>query len=304
MKSAIIALTALAASVSASSLGSAIVINKCSDDVWLWNTPSDDGVHTAVNKVLSSGDSYSQQYTELENKMGWSLKLSNTSSQDNVMQYEYTYLGDGVIWYDMSNVNGNPWSGNWAFSSDDSSCKPTHCAYQYSTDDQGGMQSDCDSSASITVTLCAFADASDGSVAGTDDDEAWMSAVCEDGGSYTDTSTGGVATVYPTSQATSSSAPSTTSSSSAAASTSSADGWNGGPISYPNKNVESTSSASSSPTPTTFSTSTVTPAPSSSTGTFVIETAVVYTTVYISNPSKRDVHHHQHHARHPHAGHA
>ena len=71
----------------------------------------------------------------------------------NILQYEYTFHGDGIIWYDLSEVNGNPWDGNWEITASDG-CTPRQAAYRYATDDAYGMQ-DCADSSTITVTICS-----------------------------------------------------------------------------------------------------------------------------------------------------
>lgn len=150
----------MAASALAQSYGSAIVINQCSYDVYLANTPSAGGGYNAINEVLSSGGSYSQPWTELSNGNGWSLKLSKDSSFSNIMQYEYTFQDTSIIWFDLSDVNGNPWNADWEITAT-GDCTPRQAAYQYATDDAYGMQS-CPSSSSVTVTLCSAGDGSSG----------------------------------------------------------------------------------------------------------------------------------------------
>lgn len=143
--------------------GNAVVVNSCSYPVYLANTPAADGGYSEIDQTLQSGGSYSQQYTELTNKMGWSLKLAKDQGSANIMQYEYTYLNDGTIWFDLSDVNGNPWDGNWEITAT-GDCTPKQSAYRYSTDDAYGMQS-CPDSSSVTVTLCS-GDSDSGSTGG------------------------------------------------------------------------------------------------------------------------------------------
>lgn len=154
MKSTIISVAALVAAVAADSIGSAIVVNKCNYDVYLYNTPSAGGGYSEIDKVLSTDDTYSQQYVELTNGNGWSIKLSNSTDLSDILQYEYTFHDDGTIWYDLSAVNGNPWDSNWEITADVSTCVPRQAAYRYATDDAYGMQS-CPDDATITVTLCS-----------------------------------------------------------------------------------------------------------------------------------------------------
>lgn len=139
----------------AQAAGNAIVINSCSYNVYMANTPAMGGGYSTIDQTLSPGDTYSQPWTELSNGMGWSIKLAKTAGaySSNLMQYEYTYHGDGTIWYDLSEVNGNPWDGNWEITAS-SGCTPRQAAYRYATDDAYGMQS-CGSDATITVTLCS-----------------------------------------------------------------------------------------------------------------------------------------------------
>jgi hypothetical protein len=165
-----IALTAatalLATAAAASSVGSAVVVNKCSYDVYVCNTPAADGGYSEIDQTLSSGGTYEQQWTELSNSQGWSIKLSKSSSLGNIMQYEYTFHNDGIIWYDLSDVNGNPWDGNWEITATNAAndCDPKDQAYRYSTDDAYGMQA-CSSDSTITVTLCS-GESSDNSTSG------------------------------------------------------------------------------------------------------------------------------------------
>ncbi|KAK4972625.1 hypothetical protein LTR66_011258 [Elasticomyces elasticus] len=166
MFSTIILSTAFMASAAlAQSIGRAIVVNKCSYPVHLCNTPAANGGFSQIDKILPFDGTYEQTWTELTNKNGWSIKLSNsTDYSKNIMQYEYTFHNDGIIWYDVSEVDGNPWNKNWEITSATSTCKPKQQAYRYATDDAYGMQA-CPSDAVITVTLCSAETANDGAAA-------------------------------------------------------------------------------------------------------------------------------------------
>lgn len=149
------ALTSLALfGASVSALGRAHVVNKCTYDVFMCETPADGGGYSTTDKTLQPGDSWDQEYTSLSNGAGWSIKLSKEEGAfgSNILQYEYTYQNDNMIWYDLSCVDGNPWDGNWEITSNTDSCNPKQQAYRFATDDAYGMQS-CDCEASITVTL-------------------------------------------------------------------------------------------------------------------------------------------------------
>lgn len=98
----------------------------------------------------------------MTNGNGWSIKLSKTDNLDHILQYEYTFHNDGIIWYDLSCVDGNPWDHDWQITANGSDCSPKQQAYRYSTDDAYGMQS-CSQDTEITVTLCTGTSVDDGS---------------------------------------------------------------------------------------------------------------------------------------------
>lgn len=164
-KSIIASAALLASTVAASGVGSAIVVNACSYEVYIFNTPAAGGGYSEIDTTLAPGQSYKQQWTELTNGDGWSIKLSQSTSLAEIMQYEYTWHNDGIIWYDLSDVNGNPWDGNWEITATnpENTCSPKQQAYRYSTDDAYGMQA-CPQDSTITVTLCS-GDSSDDAAA-------------------------------------------------------------------------------------------------------------------------------------------
>lgn len=265
MLSIIAPLALLATTAVASSVGSAVVVNACDYDVYLFAVPGDDDV-SSIDKTLSYNETWEQEWTELANESGWSIKLSQDSTLDgsNLMQYEYTWLDDGTIWYDLSEVNGNPWDGNWEITTDSSDCSPRQAAYRYATDDAYGMQS-CPGSATITVTLCSGGDSSD------DSSSSSSSVVVE---SSTFSSQVESSTVAAASTTTHSAKASTTAAASSSAKNSVGDN---------RVAAASTTVVSSSVTPTTFATAIVTTAPNNDVVTVVetqVVTEVAYTTYY------------------------
>lgn len=147
--------TALLASASlANAMGKAIVRNACKYEVKMCNVPASGGGYEQIDKWLQPNETYSQQYTPLSNDNGWSIKLSDTESLDHILQYEYTTHEDGIIWYDLSQVDGNPWYGNWEITAESGDCNPKQQAYRYANDDAYGMQS-CPDDSDIMVTLCS-----------------------------------------------------------------------------------------------------------------------------------------------------
>jgi len=287
----IVAVATLLAATAIASPGKAVVVNKCEYEVYLCNVPAEGGGYTEIDQTLSPNDTYSQQWTELSNTDGWSLKLSKDSSLGDIMQYEYTFHNDGTIWYDLSDVNGNPWDTNWEITaaSESSTCSPKQQAYRYATDDAYGMQA-CPQDSVITVTLCSGESQDDGGAASASSSVAAVTssvAAAPSAASY-ETPSSSVPTFTTTAAVYSSEAAPTTSAESSA--------------------PESTVPVSSA-SPTTFATSTtasstvVTTAYGGQTVTEIateVVTNVVTATHWWGHPhSKRDVH--GHHARHNHA---
>ncbi|KAF2858123.1 hypothetical protein K470DRAFT_260125 [Piedraia hortae CBS 480.64] len=162
----IVAAASLASVTLATPVGRAKVVNACSYPVHLCNVPAENGGYEQSKTVLQPNGTFSQVWTQLSNDQGWSIKLSKDETLSHIMQYEYTFHNDGIIWYDLSDVDGNPWDGNWELTaiSRSSPCNPKQQAYRYSTDDAYGMQA-CSQDAVITVTLCSGDSKNDGAAA-------------------------------------------------------------------------------------------------------------------------------------------
>jgi len=104
------------------------------------------------------GDSYSHTYETAPNGGGWSIKLAPgindvDDPEKPIMQWEYTFLNDGEIWYDLSGVDGSPYGDDWEISNDNPTCAVEQKQYLHPTDDTK-MQGSCQDSTSIKVTLC------------------------------------------------------------------------------------------------------------------------------------------------------
>lgn len=283
-----LALFGAVATASSLSAGEAQVVNKCSYDVYLCNVPAEGGGYSQQDKTLSPGDSWSQTWTELSNGQGWSIKLSNSTSLESILQYEYTFHNDGTIWFDLSCVNGDPWPENWEITGDNG-CDPKQTAYRYPTDDDYGMQA-CTQDATVLVTLCASED-------GDDSSDSSSSAAAP---AYTSTSSVYSAPAYSSSS--SEEAPAYTSSSSSAYSAPSATGYSGW-WSNGNGVVEAAEgyTAPAAATPTTLATSTTAVVSKAADGADVtvveVVTAVETAIVTAYGRHRRHEHHvHQHHA--------
>lgn len=312
MKSFTVALAALAARAVADSTvaynvcdgncGQAKIISHCEEEIYFQNVPSMGA--TVGETCFKQGSTYEQTFTAMPNGAGWSMKLSPDPSfpGDNTQQYEYTWQGgDDPVWYDMSYVNGNPYT-SWNFTSSDvETCNPTDHAYRSSTDDVYGMQASCAMSVTLTLHLCPENAGSydSSSSSGSSSGSSSSSSAAATSSSAAPTSTFVAPTSY--SQAPSSTLATVASSSSAAAS-------NYG--SYGNKNVQVDQSGNvaevASPSATT---AVVTSADSN--GVIVTETQVqvvtqVQTMVVTARDAAPTAHAHKlrHEHRHPHGSRA
>jgi len=282
MRNSIIASAAIMAS-SALAAGTAHVVNACSYDVYMANTPSTGGGYDAIDKTLSAGETYSQQWTELSNGNGWSIKLAKTASfQTQLLQYEYTFHNDGTIWYDLSQVDGNPWDGDWMITAS-SGCSPKQQAYRYATDDAYGMQS-CPDSSDITVTLCSADGGSDGAVS---------SAVAQTSSVAQTTEAPSSTWAAPSSTTTEASSTSATTESESEPTTAQG-GWGShhGGFTFDN-NGFAVKAAEVTPSPSTF----VTQVTTTSAGDYDVTVTNVVTevaTAYVTAGAKRHAHHPRH----------
>ena len=105
--------------------------------------------------TLGPGAVIGQNWTELTNGNGWSLKLSPVADSfgTNILQFEYTFHDDGTIWFDLSEVDGAPWRNDWCITAVSGECDPRNVAYRFSTDDAHGMQA-CPQDSELWVKLC------------------------------------------------------------------------------------------------------------------------------------------------------
>ena len=154
MRSLAILSTALASLAStASAVGVAQVVNKCSFPSYLWSvTPSAVGPEQTLNASTGS-------YKETYQGSGIVLKLSLFNSVDSLYngsaltQFQYTYnSGQSLVYYALADTQGDPFAPNKVvLAPSDSSCTTV-------TWNQGSGPSQvlaCESNAILTLTLCA-----------------------------------------------------------------------------------------------------------------------------------------------------
>ena len=155
----------IAASSAVVSAGSAIVNNHCAQPVYLWSVSdyADGEMHT-----IAPGGSYSEPYRTAKNGGGVSIKMAKVDNlwgvdgvQPDINQFEYTLAGN--IWYDISNINGNPfYTGGLTLTPSDPSCPSKVCpaqqkdcqdAYNIPTDDHATAA--CSAESNLVFSLCA-----------------------------------------------------------------------------------------------------------------------------------------------------
>jgi len=153
------ALAAVLAFASIAQASSAIVNNQCGFPVYLWSV----GVSSSeMTTIESNGTPYSEEYQVRNDNGGISLKISAVNGdQSTITQFEYT-LKDDTLWYDVSNVNGFPFS-------DDGlelvpaieSCRNVYCPAgegschaAYTNPDDNWATAECDPTSDLTMTLC------------------------------------------------------------------------------------------------------------------------------------------------------
>lgn len=78
--------------------GKAHVVNNCNFDVWFSATQN-----TAADNYQKLGREYSHEYTS-----STSIKFGKSKNPATVAQFEFHNGNDGKIWYDTSNIDGNP----------------------------------------------------------------------------------------------------------------------------------------------------------------------------------------------------
>ncbi|KAA8642868.1 hypothetical protein EYZ11_010722 [Aspergillus tanneri] len=137
----------------ASATGKAIVKNNCKDPVYLWSV----GGSVGPKQTIKPGESYSEVFRRDPASGGISLKITTGENglYDGSPQMNFAYTLDGNrVWYDLSDVFGDPFAGTTAsVKPSDGSCRSICWANGVSP---GGSQvKDCQANSDETLTLCA-----------------------------------------------------------------------------------------------------------------------------------------------------
>lgn len=136
-------------------VGNAIVYNNCSSTVYLWSVDSVQG----PGQTITSGHNYTEKYHYDTKSGGVTLKIVKTPGglTDGSPQTSFAYTlqtSSSQIWYDMSDVFGDPFKGErLVVAASDQSCPIID--WESGTPPSGSQVKVCESSASVELTLCA-----------------------------------------------------------------------------------------------------------------------------------------------------
>ncbi|KAJ5594694.1 uncharacterized protein N7459_000902 [Penicillium hispanicum] len=151
--------TSSTASSTSTSGGGVQIVNNMDTTVYLWTTSSNSGDMQTLN---SGGGTYSESWATNSDGGGISIKMSTSTNEDSVLQFEYTEDGETLFW-DLSCIDLDSdsefISSGFSVTPEDSSCSSASCAagdtdcadaYQESDDDDTNS---CSSSVGYTLTL-------------------------------------------------------------------------------------------------------------------------------------------------------
>ncbi|KAK1760343.1 hypothetical protein QBC47DRAFT_366908 [Echria macrotheca] len=154
-KAILLALAAAAPLVSA--VGSAKVLNRCSESVTLWSVGQS---VSAPYTIAANGGVYGEQFVRDPVTGGKSLKITKASDglYTGAPQLNFAYSLDGdKIWYDLSTVFGDVFPGKKLVEfSADSSCPAI--VWANGTPPSGSQVKVCGSGQDVTLVLCASTD--------------------------------------------------------------------------------------------------------------------------------------------------
>jgi hypothetical protein len=149
--------TSTSSAATSTSTGTGIqIVNNLDETIYIWSTSNT----ASEMQTIASGDSYTESRTNSDG--GISIKMATTTSEESVLQFEYTESED-TLWWDLSCINldkdSSFISSGFGVTTDDSSCSSatcaagdTDCADAYQQADDVDTYS-CSSSAAFTMTL-------------------------------------------------------------------------------------------------------------------------------------------------------
>jgi hypothetical protein len=143
----------LAAATFAAAVGNASVLNFCSFPVYVWSV----GSEVVGPAVLDTTESYTEEYAKDPVTGGKTLKITTDSNglYDGTPQTDFAYsLDNDQIWYDLSDVFGDAFSGSQlVVGSTNTSCP--QIVWSAGTPPAGSQTKVCGSDNDVTLTLCA-----------------------------------------------------------------------------------------------------------------------------------------------------
>jgi len=143
----------LTAASSVSAVGKAQVVNNCDMDVSVWSVG---GSVAGPWRLSAKGGSYAEQFAKDPTTGGKALKI--TVAEDGLYtgaaQTDFAYSLDGDrIWYDLSDVFGDPFAGKKLVVSSAATCPSI--VWPAGTSPGGSQTKACGSGEDVVLTLCA-----------------------------------------------------------------------------------------------------------------------------------------------------
>jgi Blastomyces yeast-phase-specific protein len=136
----------------ASAVGNAVVLNNCAFPVYVWSVDSTVSQEYTINQ----GQSYSEVLHSDPTTGGVAIKITTVedglynSSPETIYAYSLT---NGEVWYDLSDVFGDPFSGSpLTVTPSDASCGTI--SWPDGVSPTGSQVNVCEDAANITLTLC------------------------------------------------------------------------------------------------------------------------------------------------------
>jgi len=138
---------------SAQAVGRAIVTNQCGSPIYLWSV----GGSIGPKVVLGTDQSYSEAFRRDPVSGGIAIKISSLDDgifKPNVSQTIFAYNLDGSqIWYDMSSVFGDGFSGSRVtLTPSDSTCQPISWPFGYPP--AGSQIKNCQAETNLELSFC------------------------------------------------------------------------------------------------------------------------------------------------------
>ncbi|KJZ73892.1 hypothetical protein HIM_06785 [Hirsutella minnesotensis 3608] len=138
----------------ATALGNARIVNSCTFPVTAWSAGDN---LAGPFKLTPGGGTYGEVFTRDAGSGGRALKvtLEDDGLYTGKPQTIYAYnLNGSTIWYDLSDVFGDPFRGHKIIvASDNASCG--QIVMENGVPAAGSQVKNCDSAFNVTMTLCA-----------------------------------------------------------------------------------------------------------------------------------------------------